>query len=41
MCIRDRAKDEGIMQRLGRFTDPESKATLSPTAVFLSLRHIS
>lgn len=28
------AKDEGIMQRLGRFTDPESKATLSPTAFF-------
>ncbi len=28
------AKDESIMQRLARYTDPESKATLSPTAFF-------
>ena len=28
------AKDEGVMRRLERFTDPESKATLSPTAFF-------
>ncbi|WP_418992052.1 PD-(D/E)XK nuclease family protein [Alistipes sp.] len=27
-------KDTAIMRRLGRFTDPESKATLSPTAFF-------
>ena len=28
------AKDEGVMRRLERFTDSESKATLSPTAFF-------
>ena len=28
------AKSEGVMDRLARFTDPESKATLSPTAFF-------
>lgn len=28
------AKDERVMERLARFTDPESKATLSPTAFF-------
>ena len=27
-------KDEGVMRRLERFTDPGSKATLSPTAFF-------
>ena len=28
------AKDASVLQRLARFTDPESKATLSPTAFF-------